>query len=329
MRLARFIPVLACLLALVACARSPSDPAPAKGRNPGPGATPVRLAVFSPALGVMLQGLGYEDQIVGRHAYDTALSESIPVVGSHIEIDYELLLGLHPTHLIFEETAFAIPDRLREMVAAQHWKIWTYRLQTLDDIAAAVDDLYLKLHGPPRPDIGDDPLHPNPDPMHAFEAELPSARLARAWSPVEPALARSAGRVLLLAGVDPVGAMGPGSFHAQMIQRMGLTGAITDGGMWQELDYEDLIELAPDSIIVLLPRARSKAPAIGKPEPLTWEQIRARVGAIADLPIPAARDHKIAIIDDPLALLPSTSLATVGDEIRKTLAQWRERDGSP
>ncbi len=329
MRLFRYLPVLACLLALVACGRSPSAGGQTKNADPGNPHEEERLAVFSPAIGAMLQSLGDEDRIVGRHAYDTALSESIPVVGSHIEIDYEVLLTAHPTVLIFEETSFEIPQRLRDLADEQRWEIWTYRLKTLDDIATTVDDLRLKLHASPRPDLGDDPLHPDPDPMRAFEIELPSARLARAWSPVTPALAREGGRVLLLAGVDPPGVLGPGSFHAQMIERMGLMPAVTDGGMWQELDYEDLIGIAPDSIIVLMPRARDAAQQIGDPEPLTWDEISARIGGITGLPIPAAIHHKIVIIDDPLGLLPSTSLARVADEIRKTLARWRERDASP
>lgn len=294
-------------LIMASCAKQ-SEPAPkASGggeAETGEGVEP-RFAVFSPAIGVMLQELGYEDQIVGRHAYDTALSRSIPVVGSHIEIDYEMLIGADPTHLLFERTSVQIPARVRELAVDEGWAIWSYTLQTLDDVATTVDDLHLKLDGLPAMVQGTDI-----DPERRLNIELPSARLARAWSPLSPDVTSAAGRTLILAGIDPPGAMGPGSFHAQLIERMGLAPALTEGGMWQELDHEDLITLAPDSIIVIIPRAMDNQ-GIGEPAPLSWAQIRDRVGAIADLPIPAASERRIAVIDDPLGLLPSTSLARV------------------
>ncbi|MGV6815159.1 MAG: ABC transporter substrate-binding protein [Phycisphaerales bacterium] len=253
-----------------------------------------RFVVLSPAIGVMLQDLGFEDSIVGRHTYDTALSKSIPVVGSHLDIDYELLIELNP--------------------------------KTLDDIANTIDDLYLKFvgfHDEPRSD--DSLFDLRLDPTKKFDVELPSARLANAWSPIGPS-ATKAGRVLVLAGIEPPGAMGPGSFHAQLIERLGLTPAIVDGGMWQELDYEDVIELAPDSILVFAPEPASIDPnaLIGEPMPMDWEQIMARLGGLGALPIPAIEHHRVAIITDPLGLLPSSSLARVADEVREAVEGWDE-----
>jgi ABC-type hemin transport system substrate-binding protein len=289
----------------------------------------LRFAVFSPAIGVMLRDLGFEDDIVGRHSYDTALSSSIPVVGSHIEIDDEVLINANPNVLIFEENSITIPQRIRDLADARGWMIWTFKLESLDDIAITLDDLYLRLVGfPEDANSDDDPLTFAVDPTKRFDIELPSARLARVWSPLGRD-ATSAGRTLLLAGVDPPGALGPGSFHAQMIERMGITNALTTGNMWQEMDLEDLVELAPDSILIFSPADAGSDQGIGEPEPMGWSAILAALGPIASLPLPAIEQRRVGLITHPQALLPSSTLGQVGDEVRKTLALWRERSAEP
>ncbi len=327
MRPTRIILILIATLLLVSCSKS-TPSSQNTDSTASENQSEPRFAVFSPAIGVMLRDLGFEDDIVGRHSYDNALSESIPVVGSHIEIDDEMLIRVEPTILIFEDNTIEIPQRIRELAQQRGWAIWTYKLETIDDIANAVDDLYLKLVGFPRDANSDnDPTTFAIDPTQRFDIELPSARLARAWAPMGRD-ADIAGRTLLLAGTDPVGALGPGSFHAQMIDRMGIHNALTAGAMWQELDLEDLVNLAPDSIILFAPDAQRDS-SIGEPRPMTWSEIQERLGPIATLPIPAIQNHRVGVITHPQALLPSTTLAPVADEIRETLARWRERQDDP
>jgi ABC-type Fe3+-hydroxamate transport system substrate-binding protein len=285
--------------------------------------SPMRMVVFSPAIGVMLQGLGFEDKIVGRHSYDTALSKTIPVVGSHIEIDYEILITVEPTDLFFEINTTEIPDRVSQLADEHEWQIWTYELKTLDDIAQGVDDLYLKLVGFPEPEPRTELLDFEVNPTSRFDIELPSARLARSWSPMGRS-ASNAGRMLILAGVDPPGAMGPGSFHAQMIERLGVKPALTTGGMWQELDLEDIISLNPDSIILFMPKTDDPADLIGEPVVMSQEEIFAKLGAISSLDISAVRKNQIAVVEHPLGLLPSTSLGQVADQVRAIIDSWNE-----
>lgn len=280
-----------------------------------------RFAVFSPAIGVMLQELGFEDSVVGKHAYDNALGNSIPVVGTHIDVDYEMLITIDPTDVFFERNTIGIPDRVSELAKEHDWQVWTYKLETLDDIAETVDDLYLKLVGFAQEESSPNNfLEMDVDPTKKFDIELPSAHLARAWSDLgQPA--RDVGRVLLLAGTDPPGALGPESFHGQMLTRLGATLAIDQGGMWQELDYEDLIELAPDSILIFEPKLRSTN-QIGEPEPVSFDEVLDRIGGIAELAIPAVEHKRIAFIEHPLGLLPSTSLGQVADEVAAVIRGW-------
>ncbi|MHA7814326.1 MAG: substrate-binding domain-containing protein [Phycisphaerales bacterium] len=322
-----FLSILSALLLLTlsACSRDASS-SPQTANQSRQSEEPT-FAVFSPAIGVMLRDLGFEDDIVGRHSFDSALSESIPVVGTHIEIDDEMLITLDPSILIFEENSIAIPERIREMAESRGWSIWTYQLRSLDDVAQTMDDLYLKLVGFPSDANSDgDPTTFEVDPTKRFHVELPSARLARSWAPMGPD-AQIAGRTLLLAGTDPAGALGLGSFHAQMIERMGIIPALQDGGMWQELDLEDLITLAPDSILIFSPQNDTQA--IGEPEPMGWDEIEETLGPIASLDLPALRTRRVGVITHPQGLLPSSTLSQVADEIRETLAHWRERSAEP
>jgi len=216
MRTIQFMLALLVLIALIACSKSADTADPSAADQTSEPDSP-RFAVFSPAIGIMLRDLGFEDDIVGRHSYDNALSESIPVVGSHIDIDDEMLITADPSILIFEENTIAIPDRIRTLAEDRGWAIWTYTLESLDDIATTMDDLYLKLVGFPADANADgDPTTFDVNPTTRFDVELPSARLVRSWAPMGDE-ATVAGRTPLLAVTDPACALGPGAFHAQMI----------------------------------------------------------------------------------------------------------------
>jgi ABC-type Fe3+-hydroxamate transport system substrate-binding protein len=310
------------LTAVAACVLTACD---AKTVNPGRSAAPAgarqenRIVVLSPALGVILRDLGLEDAIVGRHAWDMALGDSIPVVGTHDDPDLESILRLEPTHIIVQDMEAKVPESLRRLAAERGWLVWGFPLLTLDDIALCTDELHMRLVDEPEPDPSRLDLT-NLDPTDRLARERPSARLADAWSD-RGASARSAGRVLLLASVDPAGAMGPGSFHHQLIERLGATPAITTGGPWQELDHEDILRLAPDAIILFRPRA-ADAHAVGEPELMSQAESLGALGGIAGLDIPAVREGRVGVVEHPLGLIPASSLAEVADELAGLFAGW-------
>lgn len=286
MRQRLFLFLLTLSLVPAACRKAPETGMPDPGEP--------RIVALSPALAVIARDAGLGDRIVGRHAWDLALDPSLPVVGTHDDPDLETLLRLRPTDLLIQETEARSPAALRRLAAEQGWTIRSFPLLTLDDVARACDEIAAAFGGPPGPD------------------GPPGARLRRAWSDRgEPA--RAAGRVLLLAGVDPVGAMGPGSFHHQLIERMGAEPALRDGGPWQELDLEDVLRLAPDAILLFRPGA--------EPEPGP-EGALAMLGGIAGLDVPAVRSGRVGVIRHPLGLLPASSLAEVADEVAQTLERW-------
>lgn len=322
--------ILVLVLGLTGCNRGGGSAAPQAGREDG-----ERIVAFSPAVAVMLRDLGVADRIVGKHDYDRVLPGHVRAVGHQGAIDYEALLGVDPTHVVIEWGSRPLPPRLIELAEGQDWEIVNVTLLTLDDIARTVDDLAILFgavefggRGSSRPPgIGaPEDLHLMPrftDPANRFEADLPSARLARAWSR-RGAGFEDLGGVLLLSATDPPGALGPGSFHHQILVRIGGTPAITSGAPWMELDAEDIHRLAPAAIVLIAPRdVGVEATPVGPAE------LRLRLGRIAELDIPAVRAGRLGLIDDPLALLPSTSMAGFADDLAVLLASWHNQTPAP
>lgn len=262
--------------------------------------TTPRIVSLSPAIAIVLRDLGCQNLIVGRDGYDMILPKSVPVCGDFSHgIDYERLLQVQPTHILLQLGAGPMPGRLRDLASEHTWELTDFPLLTLDDIRAATITLsheFVKDKAPP----------PILDTMD------------RAWSR-RGAGFEGAGRVLLLAATDPPSAFGPGSFHHQILDRIGGTPAITEGSPYITLDAEDLLKLKPDAIILILPRS-PEAPSL--PAPATPEQVRAVLGRLAQLDIPAMKNSRLAMIDDPLAQTPSTAMIHLADEMAGILAGW-------
>lgn len=338
MRFARFrFPLLLALpiaLGFVASCDSKSDskstaPAAANAPAPSPASTasansitsPVlRIVALSPALAIILKDLGYEDQIVGRHAYDVALDPRIPTCGELGTIDYETLVKAKPTHIFIQWGAQELPARLNDLAKANNWIIKNLNPLTLDEIeraaremdetifAFATRDLETRLAAAPAKSGQPEhlkPAMPFEDAMHM------------AWSNRGP-LMKSAGKILLVSGTKPIGALGPTSFHYQLLQRLGATPVPASGGPWITLDLEDLNKLAPDAIILFAPRPpRSPAPATPTPDELI-----ALFGRAGELNIPAFKNKRVALIDDPYCLTPSTAMIPIADQITDIVSGW-------
>lgn len=299
------------------CSRSPGAAAnaPTKGEREE---SEHRLVVMSPAIAVILRDIGLEDSIVGKHAWDMVLSDSVPVVGSEEGIDYESMIRAEPTQIFFQRSSAGVPAKLQTLADEQRWVIRTIALDSLDDIAIAADDLFMQFVGVREQAPGEI------DPTKRFaETAMPSESLARAWADRGP-ISDRAGRVLVLASVDPPGAMGPGSFHHQLVVRLGATPAISDGGMWQELDLEDIVRLNPDSIVLFSPRELDASDLFAPIED-SDENHSALFGKLAKLEISAVKHNRLALIDDPLALVPGTNMKEIGEQLGAIFERWAQQ----
>lgn len=301
------------VVALGGCDRGkPAAPAPQ-----GPTAAVPRVVSLSPAVGIMLRDLDLAKYAVGRDRDDMVLSKALPVCGDQSEPDYEALLRVNPTHILMQWGARELPGRLVGMAKEHGWDVRNYALLSLDDIKTAATDInqeigfgYSARAGHAAGLRGN--IDPGPHPP-VF------GRMGDAWTP-HPGALGAAGRILLLGSVDPPGVVGPGSFHHQILERIGGTPALTTGGAWVTMDAEDVLRLKPDGIIVLSPR-----PVGAPPAHPSAEELRAKLGRVGTLDIPAVRNGRIALIDDPLCLTPSTAMIGVAEEMRGILEGWAKK----
>jgi len=301
--------VCAAVVGPAACERA----APVRDASPaGSSESRARLVVLSPALAVTLTDLGLADRIVGRHAYDLVLDRSVPVCGDQAGIDYEALLAARPTHVLIEWGTRELPARLGEMARERGWVVMPFVQLTLNQVRATADELGRELLAPER----------------QGEREKLLARLDRAWS--KRGDFESVGRVLILMGTSPTcAALGPGSFHQQVLERIGGVPAIGEGdgkggSPYMELDAEDVVRLAPEAIVLVVPRAVGTERA---KDWMSWERREKLLGSLARTSVPAVRSKRVWVIDDPLALLPGTSLIGVADELEEGLRGMGRAEG--
>lgn len=286
----RLLAMILLVAGVSACERTPAGARGQSNQNP-------RIVALSPALAVTLRDLGLGDRIVGRHRFDMVLDDSLPICGDQSGIDYEALLRVNPTHVLIQQAR--VPPRLATLARSNGWDVLNLPTLSLEDIERATELLW-RTFAPPG--VGPPKI---------------LLRMRRAWSGRGTDL-RSGARVLLLMSVDPPQALGPGSFHQQILERLGGTPAISAGRPYMRLGAEDVARLAPEAIVLIVPRP------VGSPQPPdpTWEQIRGRLGVLGRLDLPAVRARHVALIDDPLSLTPSTAMIDFADRLAEILSAW-------
>jgi ABC-type hemin transport system substrate-binding protein len=304
-----FLSLSAASFCVGACSKH--EPKAVARESDRPGA-PLRIVALSPASAVIARDLGLQSSIVGRHAFDLVLDPSVPVCGDQNGIDYEALIRVRPTHVFLEWGSREPPVRLREFGARERWSLHNFSTLTLRDVRGAVDAL--------------DRATRNAD-ASAELSEHARTLLARLDALIDPSpnatRASNAERVLMLIGTAPPGALGPGSCHHELLLALGATPAITTGGAFQELTHEDLVRLAPGAIILFLPRSQRAGTESGMtPLDDPWAPLRG-------LKLPALEQRRVAIIDDPLCLLPASSLVGVADEMRDAMREWEPEKPTP
>lgn len=285
----------ACALrALVACGPSP------KAAGPSPAGT--RVVALSPAVASIMSDVGLGDLLVGRHGSDEWCEQSLPVCGDQSGVSYEELLRVVPTHIFLQ--APEIPARLRAFASERGIVVQNFSILSLDEIRVAARRLSA-WHGAAGPVPDDGPHAPIEEQMDA------------AWSTQPGIRPDKVGRVLLLAEVDPAGALGPGSWHDDLLRRIGATPALTAGSAYVTMDAEDVLRLAPDAILLFAPRS----PSSFSRAPL---DPRAALGRLGTLDIPALRTGRVAVIDDPMCQIPSTAMIRVAKQMTNVLRTWSE-----
>jgi len=265
---------------VVACAEESAGPTDGATENG------LRLAVLSPASAVILRNLGREDSVAARHGFDIVLDPALPVAGDQAGLDYETLLRTDPTDIILEQSAQEIPVKLEEFAEKHGWRVHTIPMVSLMDIRDAIGTLDAISSG-----TGE-----GTDAGAAMLTRFDRAILER------PTSAKPLGRVLLLTWTDPIGVMGPASFHFELLAALGATPIPETGAMYMTIDAEDVLRMDPDSIVLLMPGRKD-----GK--------IEEALGPLADIHLRAVEEGRTVLINHPLGLTPSTSMIDLADEL--------------
>lgn len=254
------------VLGASACSRS--VPPGAKGR---PAARVISLA---PATTEALFAIGAGPQVVGRSRYCDYPPEAValPAVGGFLDADFEAILELAPDLVVGAPgpNSAALADKLARRGIAT----WFPAIDAMAAIEAMITGLGERTG-------------------HAAQAGLVVRALDENARKVEASLAREpAPRVLMVAGLSPIVAAGPGSFMDDLLRRARATNVVTAGPAWQTVEFEHLLELDPD---VVLDGAGDE----GRVQPSTpgWSELR------------AVRTGHVVAVSDPRVLRPGPRVA--------------------
>ena len=288
----RLAGAVSALLAVLSSGCGPCVPAGGSGR---PGAsTELRIVSLSPALSRTLVDFGLADNVVGRTPFCRSLDPGVPVVGSLLDVDFELLVKVMPTHLLVQPPAGGIDPDLGALAAQHGWTVGEWHIDTIDDIERLILDL---------PDV----LFDVDSPQHA-EAVTRAAELVN-----EIAAVLSPGgdqrwpwRTLLVSDAHAVSVFGRGTYMNDLLLAMGGTNAIDVDG-YPQLSLEDVVRLDPEAIILIVPGLSQPADPV------------AAAGALGTLEISAVRDGRVAWLAHPDVLVPSSGVVDVAREFRRVL----------
>ncbi len=301
MRYARRVSECLCLLLLVfitaGCADdSPSPPIAEEFNDARP-----RLVTVAPALSQMIVDLGLSDAIVGVAEYETAAPPGLPIVGNYNDVNTEMLLSTNPTHVLMMVGPAGPPARLRDLADQGLFALHTFPFPlSIQDIGQV---LYNEVPDKDTaPSLGESLGVPQTAMALKMRMLHQLAAIGSLTSPLDKP------SVLLVIGTGPVMVCGPGTVHDELLGFAGALNAAADATVTApEYDRESLLTLSPQVVLFLQPNA----PELQQDDPrLAW---------FADLPIPAIQTGRVYVINDPLALLPSTSITRICADIAKAI----------
>ncbi len=273
--------VALCVLLLMGCSQQ-SPPASSSGR---------RIVTLAPALTQMAADLGVLDDVVGVAQHDPVADASVPVLGNFVQVDIERLLSVKPTLVLTMSGKEGVPPRLRELAESGRFRLEDYPTPaSIDDVLDTLHSMGIVLGCPQKAD--DLARHLN-DQLRQLRIDV--AELERP-------------RVLMVIALHPIMASGPGTVNDSLLQQAGGINAAESATVpAPTFDREALLSLQPDVILLMLPGA----------PPLAEGDDRLR--EFTDVPVPAVRDGRIVLLNDPLIALPGTSLVRTVQRIAEAI----------
>jgi ABC-type hemin transport system substrate-binding protein len=287
--------ILLAIACVVAACKPANNSAPSKASTPN--ANAVRIISLSPAISRALVDFNLKDKIVGRTPFCASLDQSIPDVGDLLNINYEHLIRLGPTHILVQPPETGVDANLQQLAQQHEWKIVRWKLDSLDDIETMVREIPAALFAD-----GSDELTQ----ASQRSAELLN-QIATALSPGEkPAYP---GRTMLVYSLAPLSVFGEGTYLDGVLKALGGANA-TSARNWASFSAEDFVRLNPQAIILIRPGLETNSIAVP-------------FGTIWEMDIDAVNERRLAILKHPESFLPSTSVIAVAAEMRAILEKFQ------
>jgi iron complex transport system substrate-binding protein len=231
------------------------------------GASTRRIVSLSPSTTEAMVAIGGRDELVGRSRYcdfppDVA---ALPQVGGFVDPNFEAIVALHPDLVIGARgpAGHQITDRLEALGI----KTYFPETESLENIDAMILGLGTRTgHEKAAADV-----------VGSIRAKEVALR-AQVEGVAHP-------RTLLIFGLGPIVAAGPGGFPDEMLRNAGAANVVTEGGAYPTLGMERILALAPDLVLDASMQESKGELRLTKDTP-GWGELRAvkegRVVAIRD-----------------------------------------------
>jgi iron complex transport system substrate-binding protein len=237
-----------------------------------------RIVSVSPGTTEALYAIGAGDRAVGRSKFCDWPREAaaLPVVGGFASVDLEAVLQLQPDLVVGAPGPAS--DHLGEQLRSRGIVAWFPSI----DSFAAIDAMIVGL---------------GERTGHARDAQALVYRIDDAAGGIERALDHEpAPRVLVVLQASPIVAAGPKDFIDEMVRRARAVNVLAEGGPWQTLGFEQVMQLDPD-ILVDASHVEGGAPSGITPTAQGWKQVR------------AVQRGRVAALHDPTIIRPGPRVA--------------------
>ena len=297
----KVLPVCLCVVLTYAsaCNRDTNKQSP----SPPPRGA-LRLISLDLGISQMIVDLGASDLFVAVADYDTAPPPGLPPVGNYMNIDTEVLLAARPTHVLITYGEKGLSQDIKKLAEQRGFELIAYPYPAT--VAAIARIVY---HEPQVSAAGEGAAPPGIAQLLRRQDEgglIRDQLLSQLAEIGKQQAKRLRPRVLMLISTEPPMASGPGAVLDDLLNMLGADNAVADlKASAPIIDKEMIITAAPDVILLLLP---------GTP-PLRSLDDDPRLAIVRGLAVAAVQNKRIALINDSLVLLPSSSLVRIGRQM--------------
>ena len=296
--------MLMCTMVIGACSRQ-EQPVQTADNMP----QQIRVVSLAPALTQMIVDLKAEKLLVAVGENDMAAPQGLPTVGPYPNYDKEAIVTVQPTHVLMMQPQAGVPNHLEQLAKSLGFRLVSYKYPSrLTEVGKILYD-YNDALSPSFPSQSQSMAYVLN--RHERGSFLREVLLFGGLTKLNKRVAdKTRQRVLMVIDTNPViTAIGPDTVHGDLLRFMlnSDNAASASKRSTLEMDREMLLTANPDVILLLSPNAPALR-SVGEDPRLT---------VLEGMDIPAVTNERIVLIDNPLVLLPSTSLVHVGVAMAK------------